>query len=356
MNYQQAVYKQYITRFAGELTPEKAEKIEAVEDDFQNLSQGFAKLQAAYAAGEISREQYEEETCAWQYFSAQRRDFRAFYTQYLQVRALEERGITPVLLDKTSTAYLFESKKRGALSFAVMVVLLLLAVLPMGGSGENMRRLICSTARGRSALFGRQMGLAAGFSALMAAGRWGPVVGARMVGSAAAVPHLLLGRAGPESGALYGAGYSPDGGRPAGPVDRDAAFGGCGIRRMVFGSYPDERPSDGRRVGRAAPDCGDMGRVCALPTAFLFESGGSILPACARDAAFLARLFPGASGGIRAGSAGGKIFMQKVTAALYPCGTSRNQYFLSCIIKNKRNIDKIVYLLYNNGVNQLLRS
>ena len=176
MNYQQAVYKQYITRFAGELTPEKAEEIEAVEEDFQNLSQEFAKLQAAYAAGEISREQYEEETCAWQYFSAQRRDFRAFYTQCLQVRALADRGITPVLLDKTSTAYLFESKKRGALSFAVMVVLLLLAVLPMGGSGENMRRLICSTARGRSALFGRQMGLAAGFSALMAAGRWGPVL------------------------------------------------------------------------------------------------------------------------------------------------------------------------------------
>lgn len=176
MSYKEAVYKRYITRFAGEVTPEKALEIEAVNTDFKNISQEFSRLQSAYEAGEISKEAYEKEMESQQFFQAQQQDFFLFYHQYQRVSFLSSRGITPVLLDKSSTDYLFDSGQRDSVTFVVMAVLLMLAVLPMGSGGESMLRLVHSTPKGRAALSARRMVLAAVFSVLMAAGRWGPTL------------------------------------------------------------------------------------------------------------------------------------------------------------------------------------
>ena len=61
MNFEDAVYKQYATTFAGELTEEKDRLVAEEEQKFANLGEQIQKLEEKQKAGEITLEEKEKE-------------------------------------------------------------------------------------------------------------------------------------------------------------------------------------------------------------------------------------------------------------------------------------------------------
>ena len=176
MNQEEAGYRHYITQFGGKLTDEKTAEIEKINEEFEAIGLHRQELAQAYLNGMLSKEDYLEQDLELLLLSQKEQGFSLLQEQYFEIQMLQTmQGIQPVLLDQPSMDFLFGAEKRDFLVSLMAVLLLMMAILPMGHTGENMEQLIRSTPKGRLPLFGRRVLFSAVFAVCMLVGKWLPV-------------------------------------------------------------------------------------------------------------------------------------------------------------------------------------
>lgn len=176
MNQEDAGYYQYVTQFEGRLTPGKMEAIEQVGEKLDQISEEYTQLAEDFQNHHITKEEYDLAKNELDELLQTKRGFAKFEEQYFDLTILQMRGLNASVLDKPSMDFLFKNKTRDFMMAALMILLLMMTIIPMGRTGENMERLIRSTPKGKIKLFACRAGFSVVFALMMLAGKWLPIL------------------------------------------------------------------------------------------------------------------------------------------------------------------------------------
>ena len=176
MNQESAGYYQYVTQFGGRLTPEKMEAIEQAGEKLDQIPEQYTQLAEDFQNQNITKEEYHLAKDELDELLQTKQGFKKFEEQYFELTILQMRGLNASILDEPSMDFLFKNKTRDFMMAALMVLLLMLTIIPMGHTGENMEHLIRSTPKGKLKLFACRAGFSIVFGLVMLAGKWLPVL------------------------------------------------------------------------------------------------------------------------------------------------------------------------------------
>lgn len=154
MNFDDAVYKQYATTFAGELTEEKDRLVAEEEQKFANLGTQIQKLEEKQKSGEISLEEKEKEKNKLTKFGEKEKGFQRFLSQYKKLQQKRAEGYSVAVIDELSSDQLFDQLQRDtmhAVLYSIFLILSLCNIFPMDQK-KLLDSLIHATARGGSLL------------------------------------------------------------------------------------------------------------------------------------------------------------------------------------------------------------
>ncbi len=176
MGQEEAGYYQYVRKFGGKLTPEKEAEIDEAKERLDNIYEMYDSLAQSYRNKEITADEYNEKKMEIYLLEQTEDGFRAFRDQYFDLQILQAREIEASILDQPSLDFLFKNRTRDFVVATLTILLLMMVIIPMGHTGENMERLIRSTPKGRLALFSRRMIYTVVFALVMLAGKWLPII------------------------------------------------------------------------------------------------------------------------------------------------------------------------------------
>lgn len=160
------VYLSYMEHFAGEVTEEKAQQIEDVIDQRQQLNMKKTALEQEYAAGTLDAQTYRQQMTELRQKTVGSIGFQRFVEAY---RGVSEE--TPILADTTAWDVLFGNG--GIDIFPVLGLLYLVLALTVGNEESGVNRLLFTTPKGKRALIHVQMFTALGTAVLFSAAIYG---------------------------------------------------------------------------------------------------------------------------------------------------------------------------------------
>ena len=180
LDYNSSVYQHYAEKFAGELTEENIQGIEEEKAKMDKLPEEYEKLGNDYKEKKIDQEEYIDRIKELDMRSNRMEGFSTLYNQYQRLCTTKfllnmEENLS--VLSEISTAYLFENSQRDTAQAILYLIILLIMLSSLFGSGgrNGRERLAYCTKKGRVPLLKCRCLLALGTAVLLFIMKWVPI-------------------------------------------------------------------------------------------------------------------------------------------------------------------------------------